>query len=261
VLTSEAGAPAALAGVTLRTIPGRAAESPIEAWLEQARHVGGPAESNPSLCCFENTHNRFGGSVASAAYCAELAKRLREECRVKLHLDGARVLYAAAATGSAPSALAAPFDTVSISLNKGLGSPIAAALAGGREAITRAENIRQRLGGGIRPVAAGAAATLVALEDFTHLEDDIRRAKRFAALLSTCEYLDFDAWPVVSNLAFFSVRNMSLSGPALVDRCAAEGVLMNASANRLRAVFYRGITDDDVESAVATLKRVLDRAA
>ena len=257
ILTAEAGGAAAWAGVMLRAVPGRAIEAPIEQWVVQARPAKGAGQSNPSLCCFENTHNRLGGGAASADYCARLAAALRTECEVGLHLDGARVLYAAAALNTAPAALAGPFDTVAISLNKGLGAPIAAALAGTCDAIQRAEPIRQRLGGGIRPVAAAAAAALVALEDYTHLHDDLRRAKRFATRLAGCERLDFAAWPTASNLVFFALKNAPFSASELVTRCAAQGVLVTSAASRLRAVFYRGITDDDVERAAGIIERVV----
>jgi threonine aldolase len=232
-------------------------EAPIERWLESARPTDAAAQSNPSLCCFENTHNRLGGGAASAKYCNNLAAALREKCGVKLHLDGARILYAAAALRTSPSALAAPFDTVSISLNKGLGAPIAAALAGTGQTIKLAERIRQRLGGGIRPVAAGAAASLVALEDVSHLEEDIRRAKFFAKQLSSCPHLDFSSWPVTSNLVFFA----PIGGPGRIAefsaKCADEGLLLTSSPTRLRASFYRGITDADVEQSIRIVERVL----
>ena len=257
ILTSEAGGAAAWAGVLLRPVPGHSVEAPIERWVEAARPAHGAAQSSPALCCFENTHNRLGGCAASADYGVRLASALRAACRVKLHLDGARVLYAAAALGTTPAALAGPFDTVSISLNKGLGAPIAAALAGPRDAIGRAERIRQRLGGGIRPVAAAAAAALVALEDYSHLAHDLRRAKRFAARLAGCERLDFKSWPTASNLVFFGLTGAPFAAAEFVAKCAALGVLLTSPApNRLRAVFYRGVTDDDVERAADIVERV-----
>ena len=258
VLTSEAGGAAALAGVILRCVPGQSAEAPIAQWLESARPAAGAAQSNPSLCWIENTHTRFGGAALSPAYCRELVTALRAQYGVKLHLDGARLLYAAAALDTTPAALSAPFDTVSISLNKGLGSPIAAALAGPRAAISRVERIRQRLGGGIRPVAAGAAATLVALEDFSHLRHDLRRAKHFAARLSGCAKLDFATWPVASNLVLFGLKSASPAASEIVARCASRGLLIaSPSPGRLRAVFYRGITDEDVERATQIVVHVI----
>lgn len=261
VVTSEAGGAAALAGVMLRCVPGQCAEAPIASWLESARQVDGAAQSNPSLCWLENTHTRFGGAVLSPAYCRELAAALRARCRVNLHLDGARLLYAATALGTAPADLAAPFDTVSISLNKGLGAPIAAALAGTRATIGRAERIRQRLGGGIRPVAAGAAATLVALEDFSHLQHDLRRAKRFAERLNGCAKLDVTSFPVASNLVLLGVQDAPPAASEIVARCASRGLLIAApSPNRLRAAFYRGISDEDVERAAEIVEQVVDTA-
>ena len=47
-----------------------------------------------------------------------------------MHLDGARLFNAAIAQSRSPEALAAPFDTVSVCLSKGLGAPVDLVLAG-----------------------------------------------------------------------------------------------------------------------------------
>ncbi|HEY8944239.1 MAG TPA: beta-eliminating lyase-related protein, partial [Polyangiaceae bacterium] len=81
-----------------------------------------------------------------------------------LHLDGARLWNAAAATQTEPSALAAPFDTVNVCFSKGLGAPAGSALAGSHEAIRAARRFRKMLGGGMRQAGILAAGALYALE-------------------------------------------------------------------------------------------------
>ena len=256
VLTAEAGGAAAFGGVVIRPVPGESVEAPLDLWLAAAEPATGSAQTHPALCWIENTHNRLGGAAASASYCRALADSLRAVNPVRLHLDGSRILYAAAALGVPAAELAAPFDTVSISLNKGLGSAMPAALAGSKEAMGRAEAIRQRLGGGMRPVAAAAAAALVALADVGHLREDIRRAKAFALRLQSLPALRF--LPVASNLVFFDVNASTVSAAQLVERCAARGVLLNSPApGRVRVVFYRGITDEDVDRAVDAVERAV----
>ena len=51
---------------------------------------------------------------------------------LRLHLDGARVCNAAVASGLPPAAIAAPFDSVSVCLSKGLGAPVGSVLVGSR---------------------------------------------------------------------------------------------------------------------------------
>ena len=256
VVTSEAGGAAAIGGVLLRSVGGEAVEAPIEEWLAAAKPSRAAAQANPTLAWIENTHNRLGGAAASPEYCRDLAAALRERTDVKLHLDGARILYAAAVFDVPPAALAEPFDTVSISLNKGLGSPIAAALAGKHDTIQRAEHIRQRLGGGIRPVAAACAAALGALGDLRHLRDDLTRATRFGARLGKIPGLAVS--PVMSNLVFFDVTRGATAADALVKRCAEQGLHVNSPApGRIRAVFCRGVTDEDVERAAIIIERAI----
>ena len=90
-----------------------------------------------SLVCVENTHNRAGGRVFPQADAVAIAARARTH-GLGVHLDGARIWNAAAATGLAVAELAAPFDTVSVCFSKGLGAPVGSALCAPREWIERA---------------------------------------------------------------------------------------------------------------------------
>ena len=66
----------------------------------------------------------------------------------RAHLDGARLPNAAVALGVPLAELAAPVDTVALSLNKGLSAPFGAILAGDGETIASARVHLKRLGGG-----------------------------------------------------------------------------------------------------------------
>jgi len=57
---------------------------------------------------------------------AERARALE----LALHLDGARLFNASVASGRSMKELAAPFDTVSVCLSKGLGAPVGSLLVG-----------------------------------------------------------------------------------------------------------------------------------
>jgi len=77
---------------------------------------------------------------------------IKAHCRaqgIHLHMDGARMLEAAAGYGQAPAAMAAGFDSVYLSLYKGLGGLGGAMLLGSRDFIARAQEWFRRQGGNV----------------------------------------------------------------------------------------------------------------
>ena len=98
----------------------------------------------------------------------------------RAHLDGARLANAAVALGVPLAELAAPVDTVALSLNKGLSAPFGAILAGDAETIAAARVHLKRLGGGtVHKAGILAAAGLVALDRMLdRLADDHRPRAR-----------------------------------------------------------------------------------
>ena len=77
--------------------------------------------------------------------------------------------------------MAAPFDTISVCLSKGLGAPVGSVLVGETELIAKARRHRKALGGGLRQVGLLAAAGLYALEhNVERLAEDHANARRLA---------------------------------------------------------------------------------
>ncbi|HUB94975.1 MAG TPA: threonine aldolase family protein, partial [Stellaceae bacterium] len=119
VVWHEAGAASANAGVQFSVVGrgGTFTAADVEQAFKPRDHIVFPATA---LVAIENTHNRGGGIVfpqdAVHAICATATA-----LRLATYLDGARLFNAAAATGSSPASLAAPFDLVSVALSKGLG--------------------------------------------------------------------------------------------------------------------------------------------
>ena len=106
----------------------------------------------------ENTHMAREGHVMSPALLASLAQG-----GMPIHLDGARLMNAAAALDVRPEEIAAHATTVMLTLSKGLGAPIGSVLAGPDDVIKRARRLRLALGGGLAQAGIVAAAGLVAL--------------------------------------------------------------------------------------------------
>ena len=94
--------------------------------------------ARPSLVCVENTHNRCGGTVLPQAWIDECAA-ITHAAGLRLHMDGARLFNASAASGVPVSRIVRDCDTVSICLSKGLGAPIGSVLVGDKAAIDRAK--------------------------------------------------------------------------------------------------------------------------
>ncbi|MGL5588132.1 MAG: low-specificity L-threonine aldolase, partial [Aeromonas veronii] len=151
------------------------------------------------LICLENTHN---GKVLPLSYLQEMGAFVAER-GLKLHLDGARLFNAAVASETAAAVIAAPFDSISICLSKGLGAPVGSLLVGSHDFIARARRLRKMLGGGMRQAGILAQAGLFALEQHvTRLADDHRRAKRLAEGLAALPGIELDLSLVQSNMVF-----------------------------------------------------------
>lgn len=99
----------------------------------------------------ENSHNRLGGRVVSPEYIDQLGALCKRR-GLALHMDGARLMNAAAALGVPPSRIVAACDTVSLCLSKGLGAPVGSVIVGPKEFIARCRRLRKALGGGTYPV-------------------------------------------------------------------------------------------------------------
>ena len=133
----------------LKAIPDKLGAAAIEI---PAREIGGQRP------CWEDLN-------AIKAYCREQA--------IHLHMDGARLWESAAAYGHTLQEICAGFDTVYVSLYKGLGGLGGAMLLGDRSFIARAQEWFRRQGGNVihrTPYVVAAAmqfdARLAAMPDY-----------------------------------------------------------------------------------------------
>lgn len=249
----ETGAPALLSGVSIGQIPSRRGVFDPEA-LRRALHPDVFMMPRSRLLIVENTHNHAGGTVWPISATEDVISAARAS-GLALHLDGARLWNAAAALGCEPHALAASFDTVCVSLSKGLGAPIGSLLAGRRVLIEEAVRWRKLFGGGMRQVGLLAAAGRHALEHHRGLlVHDHERARRFAAV---GEELGFEiaGKPVETNIVILDATPLERSADEIVTRMAERGVrVLTFGTNRLRAVFHLDIDDAMTEAACEALK-------
>ena len=263
IVRSESGAGAALSGVSMKMLPGRAGiftAADVDAAIEP-EHPFNPVhlESPPRLLCVENTHNGGGGTVWPLERVEEVCAAARRH-GLATHLDGARLWHATAASGVAEVRFAAPFDTVNVCFSKGLGAPVGSALAGSRALVARARRFKQQFGGGFRQAGILAAAALYALEHHrAALSDDVVRARSLARGIASVDGLEADLPGVQSNLVRFRVTAMPAGVFAM--RCHARGLhLLPQGGTGIRAVTHRDISSSDVDRALDIMQCVL-RAA
>lgn len=259
MLTSEAGGMAAVAGLLADPLPGDAAMPQLESW-RRAATIGDEQKPAASLFVLENTHNRAGGIALPVGYCREVVA-IGRAAGTALHLDGSRIFNAAAAFGVPVAELAKGFDTVSISLNKTFGAPIAAALVASHALIEKAVTVRQRLGGGIRPTGPAAAAALAGL-DVSQVSETHALAATLARGLASIPGLRVDTVGTRTNIVVAQIAHAGLTAPLLRDRLARDGLLaLPFDVGRLRFITYRGITAQHIDAAIAIVQRVMRELA
>jgi threonine aldolase len=259
ILFYEQGGASALSGVQLRAFESRDGTLDLEA-MEEYVHTDADVHFAPTrLVCLENTHNHCGGVVLPAAHVAAV-RALCDRHGLRLHLDGARIWNAMAATGSSLVEIAAPFDTVSLCLSKGLGAPVGSVLVGDAVTMKRAARARKVLGGGMRQAGIIAAGGLYALEH--HVErvaDDHRRCRVLAERLARLPGLSVDLASVQTNMVYADTRGTGIRAAELVRRLAEGGLLtLDEGPWIVRFVTHLDVDDADVEEAAAVVGRVVE---
>ncbi len=158
----EGGAGAVLSGVQFFGVPG--SRGIIDAaQVEAAIRIDDVHFPVSRLIVIENTHNRGGGSVFPLGKIQQI-RELATRRGLRMHMDGARLWNACVATGTSPAAYAAPFDSVSVCLSKGLGCPVGSLVLGSKDFIKRVHRFRKMVGGGWRQAGFLAAAGIYALD-------------------------------------------------------------------------------------------------
>lgn len=209
-----------------------------------------------SVIALENTHNVKGGVILPLPYVNEV-KRICEENKLPLHLDGARLWNASAATGLSMQELARQFDTVSVCLSKGLGAPVGSILAGSASYIAKAKRLRKALGGGMRQSGLLAAAGIYAIENnFARLHQDHVRARKFSDALNEMPDVFTDVVTPETNIVYFEVRHGK--GKVFTELLKTRyRILLNSyGTERVRAVMHLDITDDALDKTLLAIRTI-----
>ncbi len=250
IFNYETGAATALAGVQLRTIDSDDGSMSPEAVARELRISDDTHVANTALLAFENTHNACGGKVLDQRQ-VEASVAVAAAQGVPAHLDGARLANAAVASSTSLAALAAPFQTVSLCLSKGLGAPVGSVLCGDRKRIRLALRYRKMYGGGMRQAGVIAAAGLYALHHHVErLAEDHARAQHLAAALARHGAVRVEQPD--TNLLFFNLAaDYPVSDADFEARLKAAGVLVHGGNRRFRAVLHLDVDDGALDQAIA----------
>ena len=254
----EAAGLAVISGCMVRTVLGDHGILDVSQLQDLIR----PADhhyARTRLVCLENTHNRGGGVI----YPLEKSNAIADWAHahgLRMHLDGARLMNAAVASGIAAEEHARAFDTVSICFSKGLGAPVGSACAGTCEDMVRAHRVRKLLGGGMRQAGIIAAGALYALEHHVErLAEDHANARMLAEALAEVPCFDVELDYVHTNIIWFKTDPTVCSADEVRARLKERGVLLSGGGEvMLRAVTHLDVSTDQVKRAADTIRQEMD---
>jgi threonine aldolase len=255
IFNYEGGGPALLSGVQLHPLLADqgilTSEQITEALRPTDHHY-----AQTSLITLENTHNRAGGVVYPLPVIENIAT-YAESQKIRMHLDGARLMNSVIASGLDPSAFGDHFDSVSICFSKGLGAPVGSVLVGDAECIDKAHRFRKAFGGGMRQIGILAAAGLYALDHhIERLADDHRRAKTLAETCLELGYLENDIAWTQTNIVLLAFPDGNTIEMELKFKQA--GLLVSVINDyQMRLVTHLDFHEEQLLQTIEILKQVL----
>lgn len=258
----ESGGAAALGGMPFALLPnGINGEIDLDRVEKAIRPAGRMGYPQTGVIAIENTQNRCGGAVLSVEYLASL-KAVAKAHNIPVHMDGARIFNASAASDTPVDVIASHADSVQFCLSKGLAAPVGSLVVGSSEFIQGARRSRKILGGAMRQSGVIAAAGLVALQEMvSRLGDDNGRARTLAGGLRAIDGIHIDADNVDSNIVIFQTEPL-LDHVEFIDRMSARGVrVSNYGTRGVRMVTHYQIGDDDIQAAIGAAGDVLSKVA
>lgn len=225
--------------------------------IDELVNAGKDWLARTSLVVAEDTSNRGGGKC----YQIENLKDISAYCKSKklaFHLDGARVFNAIVKQGHNYKEYGSLFDSISICLSKGLGTPVGSVLIGSSDFIYEARRVRKVMGGGMRQAGFLAAAGIYAIENnIERLQQDHSNALIIAEHLSNLSQVT-NIIPPETNILIFDV-NPEKGADYFMEKLEAEGLrTVNFGKNRIRIVTHLEIGEDEVHRAGQILKTVLN---
>lgn len=207
------------------------------------------------LVSVENTANRGGGSC----YDFTELEKIKEVCtanKLAFHLDGARIFNAIVAKNESPSQYGQLFDSISVCLSKGLGTPVGSILLGKTDFIKKARRVRKVFGGGMRQAGYLAAAGIYALENnITRLQEDHLHTKMLSDALAKKDFIGYQM-PAETNILIFEVIGR-YTPVSLTNTLLEHGIqVIPISKNEIRMVLHIDISKEMVEKTIKVIEEL-----
>ena len=223
IMLSELGGPAAHSGLLTIGLEGTKGRFSPDQVVSEIRDRTSVHVAPTRIVTVENTHNSAGGRAWPLGEIDAIVATCREH-DLAVHLDGARLVNAAVASGVPTARIAGAFDTVTICFSKGLGCPLGALIAGSHELMQAARRGKHFFGGAMRQAGIVAAAALYALEhNVDRIADDHARARRLGeGLLDAGVKVDLEQ--VETNFVQIDVGPDRANA---IDRMKQNGVLVS----------------------------------
>ncbi|MFP5353175.1 MAG: threonine aldolase family protein [Actinomycetota bacterium] len=253
----EGGSVAAHLGLMMRPLPGDRGVISADQ-VAQVLRPGNMHNPRSAVVAMENTHNAAGGRIFPIDE-ARAVSKVAHDAGATVHLDGARIFNAQAATGVPVAEWAACADTVTFCFSKGLGAPIGSMACSTQAVIDEARVLRKRLGGGMRQVGVIAAAARVALESAVdRLAEDHANARRLAEGLRELHEDAVDLDGVETNMVYLNLEPFSIQAAELSGQLRHEGVItLGMPGSKMRLVTHRDVSEVDIDTALAAFRRIL----
>lgn len=251
----EGGGIAKNSGSSVLLLPGDRGRITAEDVIGGIKDPNNPHYPLTTLVSLEDTMNRGGGAI----YDFEEIKTIRKVCnenKLPLHLDGARLFNALAENKVPPKEYAAQFDSISICLSKGLGAPVGSVLLGNKDFIHRARRARKVLGGGMRQAGIIAAGGLYAMKNnIERLQEDHQNAKHLGKGLAKLNWVE-EVLPVQTNIVV-----AKLAGPVdvekLISDCAEKDIhFMAFGEQTIRMVTHLDVNSDNINYTLSVLEKI-----
>jgi threonine aldolase len=257
ILDWEMSMPAWFSGCLIRAVP---SANGILRWyeIEAQIKVAGDFAAPTSLISLEHPHNMGGGTLYSTEDLDSICDNAHDR-GLKVHIDGARLFNAVAASGVSAARVSSKVDTVMFCLSKSLGAPVGSMLVGTAKAMDQAREYRKILGGGMRQAGILAAAGLIALEEMpARLHEDHVNARLLANGIAELPGIALDPKTVVTNIVIFDIAGTGLTVADFVAKAKAHDVLLaGVGGMRVRMVTHMDVSRAECERAVAAIGTVL----
>jgi threonine aldolase len=250
IINYESGGPAYHSGLMIQPIDtdrGVFNAGQVESYMRPA-NIHHP---RPKIVAIENTHNRHGGTIFPLDEIIRI-RTVADRHDLIMHLDGARIWNAHIATGIALAEWAAPFDTISVCLSKGLGAPVGSMIIGSRGFIEKARRTRKLFGGGMRQAGILAAAGLYAIDNnIERLAEDHANARVLAEGLAGIDGWKIELDRVETNIIIADCAGTGRSSEEMGEQMKQKGVLAGPfGKTKIRFVTHLDVTAEQCRKAV-----------